>query len=262
MPAEVITDLDFADDLALLTQEIQQAQEIITRLEEEAAYVGLYCNAKKTELQVHNHQIPVEVRVSSGNTLRIIDNFKYLGAWTKSSEVDVNVRKSLAWSVCHKLSKVWKSSLSRNLKLRLFIATVESTFLYGAETWTLTKSLAKSIDGCYTRMLRMATNVSWSSHVTNEVLYGNLPKLSTKIQQRRMRLPGHIMRHETEVSNKLLLWQADGRRKRGRRSKNYIDNLLEDTGLADINELKTLMKDRDRWKERVLSNNGASWSTA
>ena len=62
-PAEVITDLDFADDLALLTQEITQAQEKITRLEEEAAYVGLYCTAKKTELQVFNHQIPVEVRV-------------------------------------------------------------------------------------------------------------------------------------------------------------------------------------------------------
>ena len=113
----------------------------------------------------------------------------------------------------------------------------------------------------------MATNVSWSSHVTNDVLYGNLPKLSSKIQQRRVRLAGHIMRHETEVSNKLLLWQPDGRRKRGRRkcgrrSKNYIDNLLEDTGLADINELKTLMKDRDRWKERVQSNNGASWRTA
>ena len=106
----------------------------------------------------------------------------------------------------------------------------------------------KSIDGCYTRMLRMATNISWSSHVTNEVFYGNLPKLSTKIQQRRMRLAGHIMRHETEVSNHFLLWQPDGRRKRGRRSKNYIDSLLEDTGLADINELKTLMKDRDRWK--------------
>ena len=45
----MITDLDFADDLALLTQEIQQAQEIITRLEEEAAYVGLYCNAELAE---------------------------------------------------------------------------------------------------------------------------------------------------------------------------------------------------------------------
>ena len=41
-----------------------------------------------------------------------------------------------------------------------------------------------------------------------------------------------------------------------------LNYLLEDTGLADINELKTLMKDRDRWKERVLSNNGASWRTA
>ena len=36
-PAEVITDLDFADDLALLTHEIQPAQEILSRLKEEAA---------------------------------------------------------------------------------------------------------------------------------------------------------------------------------------------------------------------------------
>ena len=87
--------------------------------------------------------------------------------------------------------------------MRLFIATLESTFPYGAETWTLTKSLAKSIDGCYTRMLRMATN----DNVTNEVLYGNLPKLSSKVQQRCTRLAGHIMRNETEVSNNLLPWK-------------------------------------------------------
>ena len=50
-PAVVVTDLDFADDLALLTEEIEQAQEVLLRLETEAEKVGLFCNAKKTEIQ-------------------------------------------------------------------------------------------------------------------------------------------------------------------------------------------------------------------
>ena len=43
-PPTVVTDLDFADDIALLTEEIKQAQDMITKLENEAAKVGLHCN--------------------------------------------------------------------------------------------------------------------------------------------------------------------------------------------------------------------------
>ena len=62
IPPIVVTDLDFADDLALLTEEIGQAQEILRRLEEEARSVDLYCNAKKTEIQAFNHTDTVEVK--------------------------------------------------------------------------------------------------------------------------------------------------------------------------------------------------------
>ena len=90
--------------------------------------------------------------------------------------------------------------------MRLFLTTVESVLLYGSEAWTLTKKLTKQLDGCYTRMLRMALKVSWKSHLTNEQLYGELPKVSTKVQQRRMRLAGHCKRHNEEMANKLVLW--------------------------------------------------------
>ena len=79
-PAINITDLDFADDLALLMEEIKQAQEVLTRLENEAEKVGLFCNAKKTELQVFNHEFPVDVKVKCGKSLKRVENFKYLGA--------------------------------------------------------------------------------------------------------------------------------------------------------------------------------------
>ena len=82
---------------------------------------------------------------------------------------------------------VWKSSLSRQLKIRFFRATVESVLLYGSETWTLTKALKKRLDGTYTRLLRTALNVSWEDHVTNSDLYQELLPVTEVIKERHLR---------------------------------------------------------------------------
>lgn len=44
---------------------MEQAKQMLTRHEEEAEKVGLFCNAKKTELQVINRDTPVKVKVKS-----------------------------------------------------------------------------------------------------------------------------------------------------------------------------------------------------
>ena len=136
--------------------------------------------------------------------------------------------------------------------MKLFLSTVESVLLYGSETWTVNKTFQKRLDGCYTRMLRMALNISWKEKLTNQQLYGELPPVSSKVAYRRMLLAGHCARHEEEEASKLVLWQpTQGYRKRGRRAVNYIDTLLEDAGLENISELKTAMLDRDGWRERA-----------
>ena len=106
VPAVYVTDLDFADDLALLTEEMEQAQDVLMRLETEAAKVGLRCNAKKTELQIFNQTDPIQVKALNGDEIKIVNNFKYLGSWTESTETDFKIRKALAWSACHKLDKI------------------------------------------------------------------------------------------------------------------------------------------------------------
>ena len=97
--------------------------------------------------------------------------------------------------------------MSREIKIRLFLVTVESVLLYNSETWALTSALTKSLDGANTRMLRMALNISWKQHVTNEELYGDLLKSNCKIRERRLRLAGHCVRHREEIASKLVLWQ-------------------------------------------------------
>ena len=45
--------------------------------------------------------------------------------------------------------------------------------------------MEKSLDGTYTRMLRMALNVSWKEHMTNIDLYGNIVIYSEDLLLRR-----------------------------------------------------------------------------
>jgi hypothetical protein len=166
------------------------------------------------------------------------------------TEKDLRIRKAKAWAACHKLKKIWKSNLRKGLKIRLFVATVESMLLYGSKTWTLMESLRKRIDGCYTRMLRMALNVDQKQHLTNKEVYGRLPRATMKIQEQRMQLAGHI--HPELVAHRLLLWEPTHRaRSRGRPALTFIDNLRNDTGLADTLEIGRLMAGRTLWRQRI-----------
>ena len=95
-----------------------------------------------------------------------------------SSEKDFENRKALAWSAIHKIKSIWNSKMNISLKIRTFKVTVKPILHYGSETWTINISLRKKIDGCYTRLLRMASNISWKKKLTNDKLYRGMPKIS------------------------------------------------------------------------------------
>ena len=119
-----------------------------------------FTNAKKTELMTFNYKDEITIITLKGDKVKNVLEFKYLGGWMASSEHDFEIREAMAWSACNKLKLIWSSNLTRNLKIRLFRATVESVLLYNSETWTINKTLQRKIDGCYTRMLRMAVGLS------------------------------------------------------------------------------------------------------
>ena len=53
--------------LLIIAEEIDQAQEVLSLLEQEAEGVGLYCNAKKTVASLHDTS--VEIKGEGGKTL-------------------------------------------------------------------------------------------------------------------------------------------------------------------------------------------------
>ena len=126
--------------------------------------------------------------------------------------------------------------------------TVESVLLYGSETWTLTKTLLKQLDGTYTRILRMILNVHWSQKVTNEVLYGAIERISTKIRRRFLKFTGHCLRIDGDVfSDLVLLEPTHGIRRRGRPPESFIRNLECETGIS-ASEMRVAIMNHDVWR--------------
>ena len=249
-PPVVITDIDFTDDIALISEEIEQAQKMLSSVEVETRKVGLHLNEKKTEVMLYNQDYETPIKSRTGKDIRRVEKFKYLGGWMSSTEKDFEVRKTLAWTACHKLKKIWKSNIRRKIKEILFLSTVESILLYGSETWALTKTLQKRLDGCYTRMLRMAYDISWKDKMTNLELHAGLPPVSTKVESRRLNLAGHCTRHPEVEASKLVLWEpSQGKRNIGRRAVTYVDVLKRDTGLETTQDLRTAMMDRSGWRQ-------------
>ena len=248
-PPTKITDVDYADDLAALSDSIEDATKLLIEIEKAAKQIGLHINEGKTEFMAFNQTGTIESL--EGKTIKRVDDFTYLGSHLASTEKDIIIRIGKAWAALNKLNVIWKSNLDRNLKIEFFRATVESVLLYGSSTWTLKKSLENRLNGNYTRMLRAVLNVSWSQHVTNTDLYRNMPKVTTTILKRRLRFSGHCWRSNEELIHQALLWHPKhGKRNRGRPVRSYIDQLEKDTGL-NRTELPTAMEDRIAWRELV-----------
>ena len=87
--------------------------------------------------------------------------------------------------------------------------------------------------------------------VTNEYLYGNLPKISV-IQQQLLRLAGYCYRSDETVASMILWKPKHGYRRPGRRKLDYVTLLTQDTGLTN-EELCTAMSDRELWRNYVDS---------
>ena len=118
----------------------------------------------------------------------------------------IDTRLTKAWTAINRLSIIWKSDLTDEMKRSFFQAAVTSILLYGCTTWTLTKRLEKKLDGNYTRILRAILNKSWRRHPTRHQLYGHLPPITKTIQVRRTRHAGHCWRSRDELISDVLLW--------------------------------------------------------
>ena len=149
-PVEIITAGDYADDLALLSDTIDEATELLHILETAASEIGLYINIGKTEFIAYNQTGAIKLK--GGHPIKRVTEFSYLGSNIHSTGKDIEIQKVKAWKALDGLTVIWKSSLPDHLKKGIFWTVVKTVLTYGSSTWTLTRQQQKSLDGTYIRL--------------------------------------------------------------------------------------------------------------
>ena len=130
---------------------------------------------------------------------------------------------------------LWESEPSDKIKRDFFQTVVVSILLYACTTWTLTKSIEKSLDGNYTRIVCTVLNKSWKQHSQKTAAY--LTNYSSWIKH-----VGYCGRSKEELISDVLLWIPHGRTSMGRPAKTYLYQLYTDKGCS-LKDLPGAMND-------------------
>ena len=113
----------YANDIALLFDQINNAEILLQSLETAAHKVALTLNSTKTECMLLNElneeSAGNETHILNGISLNTVD-FEYLGSYIEDSKNAFNIREALTWSACNKLHLIWKSNISKDTKPAFF----------------------------------------------------------------------------------------------------------------------------------------------
>ncbi|BHF71520.1 hypothetical protein SprV_0401457800 [Sparganum proliferum] len=267
-PGHRLTDLDYADDIALLASSFGDLQSMVSRVNEVAKSVGLSINAGKTK--VFSSCIPDQEKAPlgiDGCQLEEVDSFKYLGARllpNGQSKDDIVSRIDAArWVFSSPRKCLWnRRDLSIATKTRVYRASVRSVLLYGCECWALRVEDERKLEVFDHHCLRIILRVKFTDFVSNETVRArcdDIARITQAIQERRLRWFGHVLRRPPQELSVTALDPAPlphWRRRRGGQFKTWLDTVRQDMEVVLGPSVFGLRRWRREWVE--LSRSAAA----
>lgn len=140
----ILRELLFADDCALMAHSYEDIQHIVNCLDIFARRFGFTISLKKTEVLYQQHTGVISTSppiLLADHPLTYVDHVKYLGAVLSTSatiDADVLHRISKASGTFGKLNiRIWqRHEIKLCTKIAVYRAVILSILLYGCESWT------------------------------------------------------------------------------------------------------------------------------
>ena len=195
--------LAFADDLALIAENKEDAQKMVEKLHEIAEMAGLKILYEKTEYIEHRHDGEKHMKTKYGKIKRV-DKFKYLGEWIQPNGLDKEAIKARArkMELAYRLTqkRYNKTAISYKAKLRHYTTVVKTEAVYSSECLILNKKMEiEKLEKKERKILRKILGPAkgkghfwWKRK--NEDLFKHTEKITDTIRKRRLKFYGHLAR--------------------------------------------------------------------
>ena len=264
---ELICDLLFADDCALVAQSPEELQRSLDSFSDACKDFGLTISTKKTE--VVYQPVPKAAATQppvlnvDGTPLKTSHKFCYLGSTISEKATlddEINLRISKASQAFGKLeNRLWKShDITLSTKINVYRAVIIPSLTYGSETWTPYRRQIKTLDAFHLRKLRSICNISWKDKITNHEVLSRckISGIEAFLQKSLLRWTGHTIRMENSRLPKIMLYGqlANATRPQGRPLLRFKDKIKSNlTSLKiPLRNWEKLALNRGEW--RALCN--------
>ena len=262
---ELIQQLLYADDMAILCDDADGLTRLVCRLDEVTQQWGLSISQEKTKIltvdRKGNSSKPnITLR---GEIIEIVELFKYLGRnYTDTPKLDTEIAARIlaASTSFYKLAAPLyrRREISLKNKLRVFTATTIHTLLYGSETWAPNRDQTRRLEAFQHRCIRYMQGIRYATHghISNSKLRQKcrVPSIARRMRTNRLRWLGHIARmSDNRLPKKALFSRLTNTRPGGRPFKSWRQVIVDDLHL--IGEHDTWLRtaqDREMWRNIII----------
>ena len=255
-----LQDLEYADDMALVSDSMDALEEVLRSLIAVCSGVGLSISSKKTKiLMIHpSTSLSVQPRAvqlkPDEDPVAVVEEFEYLGITISQDctlDREISRRISKASHTFRSLYRVlWcRKRLKTATKVRLSKSVVLSTLLYGSKTWVPSAAQLKRLQAFIMGCLRAILGVSRRDMKRNTELrlMAGIERVEVMVMRRRLRWLGHVERMaDSRIPKCLLVCQPYGGKRSVRGQKRQWNDLV----ISDLKKCDLLADWHDMAHER------------
>jgi len=171
-----------ADDLVFLAASTQELHETLCICDRLMARSGMEMSVSKTKIMqttTKDKSEALDLDLGTRGSVNEVSEFKYLGSIISadgsiSTEITARIAKAGAVFAALRRNIFGARSLCREVKMKVYSASILSILLCGCETWNCTVADVRRLEAFHHRCLRCICGLSRLSDITNT----NLKKLT------------------------------------------------------------------------------------
>ena len=273
----LLSNLFYADDSALLaggTQSydyyVSMLEEFVQAFEAVARFSGLEFNVPKCDtVAIKNGDLQkkgsVTFRTLDGKEVKSVSDFSYLGSLLVSEANDIRKRLGQAQAATKEAIKIWKSmQITQASKAMFFTALVVSIATYGGNTWVTNEKTERSMQGKFTRMVKLAMGHESTAHVNLAEIYKLVLPIQATLRKRRLSFIGTAYRTRSLNFRQVMFDVFDWVEAMCPHTDRQNINLIQQT-LLDYNEVanrnvysfaivRSVMLDKVKWQNIIMAS--------